>query len=66
MRQFLRTTTKIQCNFTALGKSRQPTNLKYFVTKYKKDNHPPLFFGGIPVTRNDSANHLGCHLDGNL
>ena len=32
MGQFLRTTTKIQFDFRALGQSRQLTNLKYFVT----------------------------------
>ena len=37
-----------------------------FSTKYKKGNHPPLFFGGIPVARNDSTKHLGFHLDEKL
>ena len=37
-----------------------------FSTKYKKENHPPLSFGGIPVARNDSTKHLGLHLDKKL
>ena len=37
-----------------------------FSTEYKKENHPPLFFSGIPVARNDSAKQLGFHLDEKL
>ena len=37
-----------------------------FSTKYKKENHLPLSFGGIPVARNDSTKHLGLHLDEKL
>ena len=37
-----------------------------FSTKYKRDNHPPLFFGGIPVKRDDSTKHLGFHLEEKL
>ena len=37
-----------------------------FSTKYKKENHPPLFFSGIPVARNDSTKHLGFYLDEKL
>ena len=37
-----------------------------FSTKYKKEIHPSLSFGGIPVARNDSTKHLGFYLDEKL
>ena len=37
-----------------------------FSTKYKKDDHPPLTFNGVPVARQDSTKHLGITLDERL
>ena len=37
-----------------------------FSSKYKKVEHPPLFFNEIPVAREDSTKHLGIILDSKL
>ena len=37
-----------------------------FSSKYKKGIHPPLFFGGIAVLRQEFTKHLGFFLDGKL
>ena len=37
-----------------------------FSNKYKKDDHPPLTFGEIPVARKDSTKHIGFQLDEKL
>ncbi len=37
-----------------------------FSQKYKKPNHPPLVFNGIPVAREISTKHLGMVLDDHL
>ena len=37
-----------------------------FSNKYKKPNHPPISFGGIPVARVDSTKHIGLTLDHRL
>ena len=29
-----------------------------FSNKYKKPNHPPISFGGIPVARDESTKHI--------
>ena len=37
-----------------------------FSCKYKKAEHPPLSFNGIPVARKDDTKHLGITLDSKL
>ena len=37
-----------------------------FSNKYKKPNHPPISFGGIPVARAESTKHIGLILDQRL
>ena len=37
-----------------------------FSHKYKKPNHPPLTFNGIPVKRENCTKHLGVFLDNRL
>ena len=37
-----------------------------FSAKYNKETHPPLFFNGIPVARENATKHLGLILDDRL
>ena len=37
-----------------------------FSAKYKKETHPPLFFNGISVARENATKHLGLILDDRL